>query len=114
MIGAQSSVPSAQRREPLAQLRVWHLSLLVLYTAIAIADIRHQHVVEPVLVALAASGFAGYALLAWLGWRTACRFASRIGSLAVTILYLVAMAALFLLATIVYLTIEHAYHVALW
>jgi hypothetical protein len=114
MVAAESSVPSTQGREPLAQLRVWHLSLLVLYTAIAIADIRHQHLAEPVLVALATSGFTGYALLAWLGWRTASRFASRLGILPVTIVYLVAMAVLFLLATIVYLAIEYAYHTGLW
>jgi hypothetical protein len=114
MLTAQSSARPSPGREPLAQLRVWHLSLLVLYAAIAIADIQHQHLAEPALAALAASGFAGYALLAWLGWRAACRFAARIGLLPVTILYLVAMAALFLLATIIYLAIEHAYHVGLW
>jgi hypothetical protein len=88
--------------------------LVVLYVAIAVADVRQQHLVEPVLVALAASGFAGYALLAWLGWQTARRFASRIGIMPITILYLVAMAALFLVATIVYLAIEYAYVIGLW
>jgi hypothetical protein len=107
MVGVRSSVRSAQRREPLAQLRVWHLSLLVLYTAIAIVDIQAQHLGEPVLVVLAASGFAAYALLAWLGWTMASGFTPRIGNL-------VAMAALFLTATVIYLAIEHAHHIGLW
>ena len=114
MVEARSSFRSAQDPERLAQLRVWHLSLLVLYAAIAIVDIQAQHLAERVLVVLAASGFAAYALLAWLGWRMASRFAPRIGIMPVTILYLVAMTALFLTATVIYLAIEHAHHIGLW
>ena len=35
------------------QPRIWHLSLLVLFVAIAIADIQDQRVHEPFLIALA-------------------------------------------------------------
>ena len=91
------------------QLRVWHLALLVLYVAIATVDIRDQTRREPFLMALATAGFAGYALLGWLGWGRFRRLESRLGASATLVLYMVAMAALFLVATAVYLVLEYAY-----
>ena len=99
-----SSVTLAQgtHATPRFQLRVWHLALLVLYVAIATVDIRDQTRREPFLMALATAGFAGYALLGWLGWGRFRRLESasrrdppRSSS------YMVAMAAFFLVATAV-------------
>ena len=59
---------------PLGQLRVWHLAPLVLFVAIAIANIQDHRPPTPGLVALAASGFVLYGLLGWAGWRFAHRF----------------------------------------
>lgn len=94
---------------PCFQLRVWHLALLVLYVAIATVDIRDQTRREPFLMTLAAAGFAGYALLGWLGWRRFRRLEARIGPAATLVLFLGAMAGLFLLATVIYLVLEYAY-----
>jgi hypothetical protein len=91
------------------QLRVWHLTLLVLFAAIAIADIKSQRMSEPALIALAAGGFALYAVIGWIGWWIARRFEPRFGILLVFVMYAVAMGVLFLVATIVYLLIAHAY-----
>ena len=91
---------------PLGQLRVWHLALLVLFVAVAIANIQDQRPPTPGLVALAASGFVLYGLLGWVGWRFARRFEARIGSTPLLVLYLAAMAMLFLVATLVYVAVE--------
>ena len=91
---------------PLGQLRVWHLALLVLFVAIAIANIQDQRPPTPGLVALAASGFVLYGLLGWAGWRFAHRFEDRLGPTFLLVLYLAAMAVLFLVATLVYVAVE--------
>jgi hypothetical protein len=105
--GLSTSAPC--RCDRLAQLRIWHLGLLVAYVAIAIVDIQDYCRGEPFLVALASAGFAGYAVLVWLIWRMVRRLEARLGLLALVILYLIGMAVLYLVATLVYLTIEDAY-----
>jgi hypothetical protein len=97
------------RTSPFLQLRIWHLALLVLYVAIAIVDIKDQRRSEPALIGLAATGFAAYGLLCWLGWHGMRRFEHRLGLAVVVIVYAVAMAAIFLVATITYLALEYAY-----
>ena len=92
-----------------ARLRIWHLALLVLFVAIAIVNIQDQRASEPALIALAAGGFVLYGLLGWVGWRIARRYEARLGLTVLVILYLTAMAGLFLMATIAYLVIEHLY-----
>ncbi len=114
MIKAQPAASSQRRVEPFAQLRIWHFALLVLYVAIAIVDIQAQHLADPFLIALASVGFAGYAFLVWLIWRMVRRLEARLGMMPLVIVYLIAMAALFLFATVVYLGIEHAYHVGVF
>ena len=91
---------------PLGQLRVWHLALLVLFVAIAIANIQDQRPPTPGLVALAVSGFVLYGFLGWAGWRFAHRFEARLGTTLLLVLYLAAMAMLFLVATLVYVAVE--------
>ena len=92
------------------QPRIWHLSLLVLFVAIAIADIQDQRMHEPFLIALAAGGFLLYGLIGWLGWWAARRrFGSRLGPIWLFAIYAIAMAALFLVATAIYLVIESVY-----
>jgi hypothetical protein len=104
------SPPSPRRSASWYQPRIWHLSLLVLFVAIAIADIQDQRVHEPFLIALAAGGFALYALIGWLGWWTARRrFESRLGPMWLFVIYAIAMGVLFLVATAIYLVIEHVY-----
>jgi hypothetical protein len=108
------SPPVAERRR--LRFRLWHLLLIVLFVAVAAANIRDQRMTEPALVALAAAGFVLYALLGWLGWRLAERYrrpddapgADR-RNLVVLILYLAMMSALFLAATGIYLVIEYRY-----
>jgi hypothetical protein len=94
---------------PLAQLRVWHLALLVLFVAIAIADIQDHNRREPALIVLAGVGYGLYGLLAWLGWRAVQRFEPRVGRTRLLILYIALMGAFFLFATVMYLVIEQAY-----
>ena len=94
---------------PTAGLRVWHLSLLVVFVAVAIRNIQDQRRGEPALIALAVFGFVLYGVIGWLGWRYSLRFAGRIGPTPRLILYLVGMGGLFLLATVVYLLAEHVY-----
>src|SRR4051812_2665497 len=103
MINAQSSASSVRRFEPLAQLRIWHLLVIVLYAGVAIFDLKDQRLSEPPLIVLATVGLVGYGVLAWLGWRVAGRFEVRLGAMPVIILYLISMAILFLTATMVYL-----------
>ena len=101
--------PGGDGRLGRGPLRVWHLVLLVAFVAIAIANIQDQRIREPKLIAIAAGGFVLYGVLGWLGWRVAQRVEPRVGARAALILYLVAMAALFLAATAVYLVVEYAY-----
>jgi hypothetical protein len=100
---------SSTQRLPLAQLRVWHLALFVLFTAVALVDIRDLHRSESALIALAGGGYALYGLLGWLGWRTAVRFEPRLGMLRLLILYFIAMAAFYMTAVVFYLVAEHVY-----
>lgn len=100
---------AGQRTSRPGQFRVWHLALLVFFVAIAIVNIQDQRRTEPALIALAVSGFVLYGILGWLGWRVARRFAARLGPTLLLILYLVAMAALFLAATMIYLIVEQLY-----
>jgi hypothetical protein len=109
MIASQPPPPPRRRTAPLGQLRLWHLALLVLFVAIAIVNIQDQRPPAPALVVLAALGFVLYWLLGWLGWRVARRFEPRLGPTVLLVLYLVAMAGLFLVATVVYLVVEHVY-----
>ena len=109
MIESQSPIRPPRRIPSWAQLRIWHLALLVLSTAIAIADIQDHRVHEPALIALAAGGFMLYGLIGWVGWWASRRFAARLGPLLLFFLYATAMAALFLVATGIYLVIEHVY-----
>ena len=109
MTEAQSPMRTPRRIPSWAQLRIWHLALLVLFAAIAIADILDQRMHEPALIALAAGGFLLYGLIGWIGWWTSRRFVARLGPLLLFCLYAVTMAALFLVATAIYLIIEHLY-----
>jgi hypothetical protein len=109
MTQAKSSNTSLQPHLPLVQFRVWHLGLLSLFVAIAIVNIQDQRQADPTLIALAAVGFALYGLIGWAAWCLMRRLRSRLGKFPVLALYLLAMAGLFLAATIIYLLIEHAY-----
>ena len=106
-----TEAPSPPRRSAgWYQPRIWHLLLLVLFVAIAIADIQDHRVHEPFLIALAAGGFALYGLIGWLGWWIARRrLESRLGPMWLFAIYAAAMGMLFLVATGIYLVIEYAY-----
>jgi hypothetical protein len=91
------------------QLHVWHIGLLVLYAAIATADILDHTRREPFLMAMASAGLAGYAVLGWLGWCRIRRLQTRLGATTTLVLYLISMAAFFLMATAAYLVVEYAY-----
>jgi hypothetical protein len=93
----------------LGQLRVWHLSLLVLFVAVAIVNIQDQGTREPAFIALACVGFLAYGILGCAGWRFVQRWQARLGALALTILYMCGMAALFLVATVIFNAIEIAH-----
>jgi hypothetical protein len=93
----------------LFQFRIWNLALMVVYVAIAIVDIQDQRRHEPLLIALAAAGFAAYGLIVWLGWHYIRRWQARLGSMFAVIVYAVAMGAIYLLAAILYLMAESAY-----
>jgi hypothetical protein len=103
------SLAPATYAAPRFQLRVWHLGLLVFYAAIATADTLDHTRREPILTALASAGFAGYAVLVWLGWCLFRRLETRLGATTTLALYVVAMAAFFLVATAAYLVVEYAY-----
>jgi hypothetical protein len=107
----QPGFPPPRQAARWPQLRIWQLALLVLFVAIAIVNIQDQRVTEPALIGLAAAGFVLYGLLGWAGWRALRRFETRLGPTLLLILYLVAMAGLFLVATVTYLVIEHLYRV---
>ena len=91
---------------PLGGLRVWRLALLVLSWRSPSRTSRTSAHRPPGLVALAASGFVMYGLLGWAGRRLAHRFEDRIGPTLLLVLYLAAMAVLFLVATLVYVAVE--------
>jgi hypothetical protein len=93
----------------LFQFRIWNLALLVVYVAIAIVDIQDQRRHEPALIALAAAGFAAYGLIVWLGWHYIQHWKARPGWMLAVIVYVVAMGAIYLVATILYLMAENAY-----
>ena len=93
----------------LIRIRTWHLGLLVLYVAVAIVNVQDQGRTEPILIALASAGFLAYATIGWLGWRYVQRFEARVGSMPLLVLYLIALAVLFLVATVAYLVIENLY-----
>lgn len=109
MTGIQPSRTVRNGNAPLAQLRIWHLAVVVLYTAIAIVDIKAQQPSDPVLISVAAVGFVGYGCLVCLFWRLVRPYESHLGMLWLVGLYLIAMAALYLAATLIYLAIERAY-----
>jgi hypothetical protein len=109
MSEALPPTPPPRRTASWAQLRIWHLALLVLFVAIAIADLQAQRISEPTLIALAAVGLVAYGLIGWMGWWGARRFEARLGPTLLFILYSVAMAGLFLVATVIYLVIAHVY-----
>ena len=51
-----------------------------------------------------------YAIIGWIGWWFARRrFEGRLGPVLLFVLYAIAMAAFFLLATVMYLVIEYRY-----
>src|SRR3954453_10513048 len=99
---SRTSIPMTLAGRPFARFRIWHLSLLVFYVAIALVNIRDQRMSEPPLIALASAGLAVYGMLAWLGWLLAHRFEDRLGRMPLLILYLIGMAGLFLFATFLY------------
>jgi hypothetical protein len=107
----ETRVPFCSREwlASLVQLRTWHLGLLVLYVAVAIVNIQDQRLTEPALIAIASAGFLAYATIGWLGWRYVQRFEARVGSMPLLVLYLIALAVLFLVATVAYLVIENLY-----
>ena len=109
MTGMNLSKAMASRSFRLPTLNIWHLSALVLFTAVAIRNIQDQRMTEPVLIGLAALGFLGYGVLGSIGWsatRGVERSAGRTARLAV---YFVAMGLLFLLATWIYLVLEYQF-----
>ena len=109
MIQARSPDASPRPGRSLVQFQVWHLWLLALFVAIAIVNIRDQGRGEPVLIALAVAGFGAYGLLGWGAWHLALRQRPRLGRTTVLAAYLVAMASLFIAATVAYLLLEHAH-----
>jgi|GEM_PF-2703731 hypothetical protein len=102
-------VSSQARFASLVRFRTWHLGLLVLYVAVAIVNIQDQRVTESPLIAIASAGFLAYATIGWLGWKYVQRYEARVGALPLLLLYLVALAVFFLVATHVYLAIEQLY-----
>jgi hypothetical protein len=88
---------------------VWHLWVLAVFVAAAIVNIQDQGRREPELIALAASGFVLYGVLGWGAWVLARRWRARLGMAVALALYGLAMAGLFLVATVVYLSLEYAY-----
>jgi hypothetical protein len=109
MTHARSPDASLRPALSLLRFRVWHLWLLALFVGVAIVNIQDQGRSEPALIALATAGFVLYGLLGRGAWCLARRYRARLGTTAVLALYLVAMAVLFLAATVAYLLIEHAY-----
>src|SRR4051794_32322054 len=100
MTGSRVSLGPREGRASLVRFRTWHLGLLVLYVAVAIVNVQDQGRTEPVLIGLASAGFLAYATIGWLGWRYVQRFEARVGSVPLLVLYLIALAVLFLVATV--------------
>jgi hypothetical protein len=90
-------------------LRIWHVALLVLLVAVAIVNIQDQRRSEPILIGLASAGFVVYGFVGWIGWWATRRCTPRLRPVLRLILFLAAMAGLFLIATWLYLMIERAY-----
>lgn len=109
MTGIHAPFGSKEWLASCGQLKTWHLGLLVLYTAIAIVNVQDQGQSDPTLIALASAGLVAYPIIGWLAWQSVRRFEARLGPLPVLVLYLIAMAGLFLVATIIYLVIENRY-----
>ncbi len=109
MAAHRVSIASARMASSLCQVRLWQLSVLIVFVAVAIVDIQDHCRREPALVALAAVGYAGFGLLCWLSWHGFSRFANRLPRLALLIAYVISMGIIFLAAVIVYLLIEHVY-----
>ena len=106
----QSHERPAQGVPGWVQPRIWHFIVLVVFVAIAITDIREQRIEEPVLVGLAAGGLIAYWLIGWIGWcAIERRFKARLGPVLIFVLYAITMGVFFLVATIIYLMIAHAY-----
>lgn len=103
------------------QLRLWHLGFLVLFVAIAATNIRDQRMTDPRLVGLACLGFFVYLVIVVAGWFWVLRRTQQGQGLSpppptllghdrnALILYFVGVASLFLVATVVYLTLERLY-----
>lgn len=109
MILSNSIARSSGRLTPWFQIKLWHLTLLVVIVAVVICDIQDHARNEPVLRMLAAAGYAGYFLLVWLIWLQVRRTGAALGLPFLLAVFMTAMAALFLIATVVYLVIECAY-----
>jgi hypothetical protein len=109
MSPVQLTVNPASRISSLLQFRIWNLALLVVFVAIAIVDIQDQRPTEPALVALAVAGYTAFGLILWTGWHLIRGLEGRLGSMAAVIVYLLAMGAIDLIATVIYLTAERAY-----
>ena len=109
MTEAPSSGPKTRGTRGWAQLRIWHLAMLVVFVAIAIADIQAQRIPEPALIALAAGGLVLYGLIGWIAWWAVRPFEPRLGMPLLFVLYSVAMGLLFFVATVIYLVIAHVY-----
>lgn len=109
MTGIHAPFGARTRLLSCVQFKTWQLGLLVLYTAIAIVNIQDQGQTDPALIAMASAGLVAYPIIGWLAWQGARRFESRLGPLPVLILYLMGMAGLFLMATILYLVLENYY-----
>jgi hypothetical protein len=113
MSGPISSEPAGRSTPRSSGFRVWHLCLLTAFSALAIVNIQEQRRSEPVLIGLAVAGFVLYAILGWGAWRLGRRLRSRMGLVPLLALYLAAMGGLFLVATVIYLAIEHVYLIGL-
>jgi hypothetical protein len=101
-------VPASPTVSPASRgLRIWHFWLLALFVGAAIVNIQDQRVTDRRLIALAAAGFVVYGVLAWFGWRYAQRRFARLSPVALLGLYLSALALLFMVATVSYVTIEY-------
>jgi hypothetical protein len=96
-------------KRPRAGLRLWHWSVIVLFVAVAIVNIQDQRITDRFLLGLACAGFVGYAVLAIVGWRYSRRLERRLGPLFALILYLIALAVLFIVASILFVAISDLY-----
>ncbi len=102
-------VRSPRRFTSLLQIQLWQLALVVMYVAIAIADIQDHGRKEPALILLASAGYAAFGLFCWLSWHAVRRFQPRLGTIGVAAVYTMAMGGMFLAAVMAYLLIEYVY-----